>query len=131
MRTKRTAIFAALTLSVFAARILAQTTVESNVPGAGFGQSQPALPTLHVYSRETIVDVLVTDDKGQPVRGLSRSDFTVEEDGHPQPISSFYEYDKTSPPALARTLPPSTYTNSTALPANGPVQVILFDLLGA
>ena len=77
MRTKRNAIVAALTLSVFATRILAQTTVESNVPGAGFDQSQPALPTLHVYSRETIVDVLVTDDKGQPVRGLTRSDFTA------------------------------------------------------
>ena len=34
-------------------------------------QQQPsaAAPTLKVYSRETIVDVLVTDDKGQPVRG--------------------------------------------------------------
>jgi VWFA-related protein len=112
-----------------ATRILAQTTVESNVPGAGFGQSQPALPTLHVYSRETIVDVLVTDDKGQPVRGLTRSDFTVEEEGHPQPISGFYEYDKTSPPAPARTLPPNTYTNDNALPANGPVQIFLFDRL--
>ena len=37
--------------------------------GAGQTPSAPAAPTLHVYSRETIVDVLVTDDKGQPVRG--------------------------------------------------------------
>ena len=74
-------------------------------------QAAPA-PTLHVYSRETILDVLVTDDKGQPVRGLAKSDFTVEEDNKPQPIRSFYEVDKTSPPAPARTLPPNTYTNS-------------------
>jgi VWFA-related protein len=93
-------------------------------------QQQPsAAPTLKVYSRETILDVLVTDDKGQPVRGLTRSDFTVEEDGHPQPISGFYEYDKTSPPAPARALPPNTYTNDNALPANGPVQIFLFDRL--
>lgn len=98
--------------------------------GAGQNPSAPAAPTLHVYSRETIVDVLVTDDKGQPVRGLNQSDFTVEEDGKPQPIRSFHEYDKTSPPAPARTLPPGTYTNSAALPASGPVQVFLFDLLG-
>jgi len=113
----------------------AQGAVESNLTGAGFdqaGAAPPALaaPTLKVYSRETIVDVLVTDDKGQPVRGLTRSDFTVEEDGHPQPISGFDEYDKEASPAPARTLPANTYTNSTTLPANGPVQIILFDLLG-
>ena len=93
-------------------------------------QQQPsAAPTLKVYSRETIVDVLVTDDKGQPVRGLTRSDFTVEEDGHPQPIHGFDEYDKEAPPAPARTLPANTYTNDNALPASGPVQIFLFDRL--
>ena len=91
-------------------------------------QPAPTAPTIHVYSRETIVDVLVTDDKGQPVRGLTRSDFTVEEDGHPQPIRSFAEFDKEAPPTPTRTLPPNTYTNSTTLPANGPVQIFLFDV---
>jgi VWFA-related protein len=118
----------------------ARAQVETNLPGAGFGppptqpstgQPAPTTPTLNVYSRETIVDVLVTDDKGQPVRGLTRSDFTVEEDAKPQPIRSFYEYDKQAPPAPARTLPPNTYTNSTTLPASGPAQIFLFDLLGA
>ena len=37
-------------------------------------------PTIHVYSRETVIDVLVTDEKGQPVHGLTRSDFTVEDE---------------------------------------------------
>ena len=91
-------------------------------------QPPPTAPTIHVYSRETIVDVLVTDDKGQPVRGLTQSDFTVEEDGHPQPIRSFSEYDKTTPPPPPRTLPPNTYTNDNTLPANGPVQIFLFDV---
>ncbi len=110
----------------------ARAQVESNVPGAGFEQPTPAqqttAPTLRVYSRETILDVLVTDDKGQPFRGLTKSDFTVEEDGKPQPIRSFSEYDKTTPPPPPRTLPPGTYTNDNALPANGPVQIFLFDL---
>jgi len=121
-------MLALLTLSAacLSAHLAAQ--VESNIPGAGFGTPGPATPTIHVYSRETIVDVLVTDDRGQPVRGLTQSDFTVEEDGKPQPIRSFYEYDKTSPPAPARTLPPNTYSNSTALPASGPVQIFLFDV---
>jgi VWFA-related protein len=114
---------------------IAQAAVESNLPGAGFDQADTvpptsSTPTLKVYSRETIVDVLVTDDKGQQVRGLTRSDFTVEEDGKPQPIHGFYEYDKQAPPAPVRTLPPNTYTNDNTLPANGPVQIFLFDLLG-
>jgi VWFA-related protein len=93
--------------------------------------SAPAAPTIRVYSRETIVDVLVTDDKGQPVRGLTKSDFTIEEDNKSQPIRSFHEYDMTTPPTPARSLPLNTYTNDNTLPANGPVQVFLFDLLGS
>ena len=130
--TRRTAL-AAIAFSILAARILttgmqAQTGVESNVPEAGFG---PPTPTIQVYSRETVVDVLVTGADGQPVRGLTRSDFTIEEDGHPQPIRGFYEYDKAAPPAPAHTLPPNTYTNATTLPVSGPVQVFLFDALGS
>jgi VWFA-related protein len=105
----------------------AQTTVESNVPGAGFDRPQPPAPTLHVYSRETVIDVVATDEKGQPVTGLTRDDFTVEEDGHPQPIRSFREYAKT-PPLPQRPLPPNTYTNAQALPAAGPVQIFLIDV---
>ena len=94
---------------------------------APFGQNpQPSTtPTIQVYSRETIIDVLVTDDKGQPVRGLTRSDFTILEDDHPQPIRSFHEFDKTTPPAPARTLPPNTFTNAQSLPTNGPVEIFL------
>ena len=35
--------------------------------GASQNPSAPAAPTIHVYSRETIIDVLVTDDKGGDV----------------------------------------------------------------
>lgn len=131
MRFRKT-IFALLTLSallVFSpVRVPAQTGVESNVPEAGFGPRAANVPTLHVTTRETVVDVLVTDGKGQTVRGLTRSDFTVEEDGKPQPIRGFSEFDKETPPAPTRTLPPGTYTNSRALPVSGPVQILYFDL---
>jgi VWFA-related protein len=38
------------------------------------------------------VDVVVTDKDGQRVRGLTREDFEIYEDGKPQPLSHFAEY---------------------------------------
>src|SRR5947209_11088162 len=40
------------------------------------------------------VDVTVTS-KGAPVRGLTRSDFEIFEDGRPQTITNFYASDET------------------------------------
>jgi VWFA-related protein len=89
------------------------------------------VPTLHVTSREIVVDVMVTDANGQPVRGLKRTDFTIEENGKPQPIRSFREYGSeipvAEPPAVK--LPPGVYTNSQSTPASGPVNILLFDAL--
>ncbi len=42
--------------------------------------------TLHSTSRNVILDVVVTDGRGRPVRGLTASDLTVTEDGRPQVI---------------------------------------------
>lgn len=122
-----------LALALLTPVALAQDTgIESNLPGAGF--DTPSLPgtagtpTLQVYSRETIIDVLVTDSGGHPVRGLKQSDFTVEEGGQPQPIRSFYEYDKDAPATPPPALPPNTYSNAHTLPANGPVQIFYLNL---
>ena len=35
------------------------------------------------------VDVVVTDDDGAPIRGLTADDFTILEDGVPQSVTSF------------------------------------------
>ena len=85
--------------------------------------SQASVPTLHVTSREIIVDVMVTDANGNPVRGLKQSDFTIEENGKPQPIRSFREFGTEIPvaePAPPK-LQPGVYTNSQSTPAGGVV----------
>jgi VWFA-related protein len=94
---------------------------------------QPSAPeTLQVYSRETIVDIVVTDDKGRPVHGLKQSDFSVAEDGNPEPIRSFKESGLGLTVARAQPkLPPGMYTNDHAAPANGPVNIILIDSLNS
>jgi VWFA-related protein len=92
---------------------------------------QPGIQTLHVTSREIVVDVLVTDDHGSPVHGLKQSNFTIEENGKPQPIRSFKEYTSANqPPELPPVkLPAGVYTNSQTMPVSGPVNIFLLDAM--
>ncbi|HWB32185.1 MAG TPA: VWA domain-containing protein [Acidobacteriaceae bacterium] len=118
-----------VTIALTAATFAQDTGVESNLPGAGFGpQAESATPTIHVYSRETILDVLATDNEGRPVLGLQQSDFTVLEDGKPQPLRSFREYSVAGQSTPPPQLPPNTYTNAQALPISGPVQIFYFQM---
>ena len=71
--------------------------------GPGFGQAasnapqsnaaangeQQATPTFRASSRLVLVDVVVTDKSGQTVKGLKATDFTILEDGKPQPSRAF------------------------------------------
>jgi VWFA-related protein len=131
VRTQRTVIVAALALAA-ATCIPAQTTVESNVPGAGFDQPQPAPPTVRIYTREVIVDVNVTDAAGNPVPGLTRSDFTVTENGQPMTLRSFREHApeaaETAVPA-GPALPHNTFANTGPPEGVHPLFILLFDAL--
>jgi len=103
---------------------------DRTVPLAAQGSSS-APPTIQVYSRETLVDVTVTDDKGQPVRGLTRADFIVEEDGKEQAIRGFEEFGKemrVAAPAAAAAAPKlaaNVYSNRQAAPLAGPLNVVM------
>ena len=72
-----------------------------------------SVPTLKVSTRLTLVDVTVTDAKGHPVHGLTQADFTVKEDGKPQPIKNFEAFgrDKLLNASSAPPLPPDVYSN--------------------
>ena len=59
-------------------------------PGpAGPSARRPAQPTFQTQVELVTVDVAVVDKKGQPVRGLTREDFVVTENGVPQALTSF------------------------------------------
>jgi VWFA-related protein len=59
-------------------------------------QQQP-LPKFRTGVDAVLLDVTVLDRQRRPVRGLTASDFTVLEDGKPQPIVSFEELDSPEP----------------------------------
>ncbi len=92
---------------------------------------QPA-PTIRVETRLVLVDVVVTDKKGNPVRGLTKEDFTLKENGKVQGPAVFSwegreeEAVRLAPPPL----PENTYTNQPEYHAPpGPLTIILLDSL--
>jgi VWFA-related protein len=98
--------------------MLAQNTQE------GVYQSQTV---LRANTRLVVVDVVATDNKGQPVKDLQSQDFTVLENGAPQKISDFTfhhpgESEVLPPPKLA----PNVVSNTPQF-KSGSMNVILFD----
>ena len=49
-------------------------------------------PNLTANVRAVILDVVVTDAKGQPVHGLTKANFTISEDGVTQRVDSLHEH---------------------------------------
>jgi VWFA-related protein len=88
--------------------------------------SPQSAPTIHVYARETVVDVTVTDAKGNPVHGLKQEDFTLQEDNKPQPIRSFHEYATETEPPLPK-LPPNLHTNLQPPPSGSAINILWLD----
>ena len=84
---------------------------------------------LRMNTRLVVVDVVVTDSKGQPVSDLKAEDFTLLEAGKPQTISGF-SYQHPMGPSTTRTLqlPPSVVSNAPQYKSNS-LNVILFDAL--
>jgi VWFA-related protein len=101
--------------------------------GGAEGRGQP-LATFKASTQAVVVDVVVTDAKGHPIRGLPPRDFQLAEDGSPQKISYFREFSGAHlEPAQTAPRPakpsPNIFTNDTQVPEPGAVTVLLLDLL--
>ena len=68
-------------------------------------QALPPTPALKSNVTVVEVDVVVTDKSGAPVRGLSRDDFEIAEDGTPVEIVSFSAIDLPETPRERVILP--------------------------
>lgn len=92
---------------------------------------QPATPSseeesvLRVTTHLIEVNVVAQDKKGEPVRDLTRDDFTLLDNGKKQPINVFALNTTQAAPAA---LPPGTYTNRPEGRSQaGSLSVILLD----
>ena len=100
-------------------------------PSVTQSQSAAQVATLRAFSNLVVIDVVVTDSNKNPVHGLKQSDFTLLENGKEQNIRHFEEH-KPGPArsiALAPKLPAGLFSNISAAPTNGPVNVLLLDYL--
>lgn len=119
-------------LSVVACMLLAhgRASAPAAVPLPASPQESPSFP---VTTRLVQISVIVQDKDGQPVRGLTRDDFRLLENGKEQPIDLFVEEVAAAAPRLASPgaapgEPSVTFSNLGEGPAVG-VCVILVDRL--
>jgi len=112
-------------------RLLAAVLLAAASVGAQTPAPSPAPPvTFAVEVGYVEVDAIVTDRNDQPVRDLTREDFTVLEDGKPQTIDLFHRIDipyERPEPAAPPAVPLDVKTN--AVPFEGRVYVIVLDEL--
>jgi VWFA-related protein len=110
---------------LIAAFLVAPLHSQSNPQSAG-GNG----PTIKVETRVVLVDVVVTNVKGEAIPGLSKNDFQIIEDGAPQTISSFEEHKGGSPTTIKLPpMPANVFTNFPTMKSSDSVNVLLLDLL--
>ncbi len=89
-----------------------------------------SVATIKTKVRLVLVDVVVTNGKGDAITGLHKDDFQILEDGKPQTISTFEEHHGAPPTQIKLpTLPPHVYTNFPATQTADSVNVLLLDAL--
>lgn len=121
---KRLSIGVAAFAVVCATALSAQSNDSTNVPET----------TLKVNSRAVLVDVIVNDQKGNPVKGLKQGDFRVLEQGKKQSIGYFEEHTSESSSRRERNrtfpqMPPNVFTNFSPIPVPPVVNVLVLDAL--
>lgn len=100
-------------------------------PNMSSNKPAPAPYTIPVVVRRVVLDVVVKDANGNPVRGLAEKDFKVIEQKKPQQIRSFEEVDYNTSAGVVvpklPSLPPDTYMNVATQAERGPLYVIVYD----
>lgn len=115
-----------------AARVAAPQSGTPAARGAPASVEQDAPPTFRAEVEQVLVDVVVTDNKGAPVRGLTADDLILAEDGVPQKIVSFEtsELPEAPAPEALSARRPRVSSNTSPEAQRARAFVVVFDNLG-
>lgn len=92
--------------------------------------SSDTTPVFQSKAPLVLVDVVVTNEKDEPVSDLLQKEFEVLENGQPQTVSFFEEHKAPSPgSAKMPIMPPHVYTNFPVVQTSDAVNVFLLDWL--
>ena len=116
-------LFGSTLLLAFCCTAFAQ---QAPAPSLATPPEENSKDTLRVSTQRVLLDVVVTDSKGNPVRNLTEDDFQVYEDHVPQVIKSFEE---TQSRALSAKLPINSTAELDKKEPNAPVSILVLDEL--
>jgi VWFA-related protein len=114
--------------------VVSLTLLLLSIPAAPQSAKPPdttdSAATFKAKARLVLVDVVVSNDKGDPVTGLQKKDFEILEDGKPQTIANFEEH-RAAPPTQIKLppLPPGVYTNFPLVQSADFTNIVLLDAL--
>jgi VWFA-related protein len=96
--------------------------------------ARQATAVFHVDAKVVLIDVVITDNKGNAIHDLERGRFHIFEDGREQHISYFDETKPAVSPSSAqldclRQTSPGVVSNVPCVPSSGAVNVLLLDAL--
>jgi VWFA-related protein len=117
---------------ILSASLLGSTSLSAQTAAQTAASPTPTQP-LRVYSREVVVDVDVSDAKGNAVHGLTKDNFLILENNRPMFPRTFREHRVDEAPdspasAAPPTLPPNNFSNI-APESFRPLEILLLDSL--
>jgi len=107
-------------------------TPAAQAPAAAAAAKAPAAdaektPSFAAGVEQVVVDLVVTDKKGEPIRNIARGDLSVSEDGVPQTVVTFEAIQLPDQPSAAPPPPPRISVNTDKDEQRGRTFVIIFD----
>jgi VWFA-related protein len=123
MFLRNRSLLSALTFIFAAAMLSAQTPAAPTTPAPP--------PTVRAQTRLVVLDVLVTDSHGDPVKGLTLKDFQLRDDGSVRALKTAEEHGIAAPGggAVTASLPAGLGVFSNKPPSGEVWNVLLLDLL--